>query len=218
MARDETEEGGLSPLTALLNGAEASARKIDLPPRLHALAQEKSPDAPEAGRVALVALTDEDIQSAHFDALEHLRKVKSAPPEWYLETEDGRATKHLELQTQILYRALRDPRAPSRRFATSPRQLRGALFPDEREYLMNEYLRFQQDRRPYETLTPASLQKLVDDAGKGCLELTSLSCFDVSSLSAITLELASQLYALTSRLSLATSSPSSSTDDSSPEP
>lgn len=213
---DEKTEGGLSLLSSLLNGAETTARKVDLPPRLRALALERSPEAPDAGRVALVALTDEQIQEAHFEAFEHLRKKKNAPPEWYWETEDGRAQKHNELQIQVLWRALRHPAVLARHFATSVGQLRGALFPDEREQLMGEYLRFALDRRPYETLTPAALDKLVDDAGKGCLEATSLSCYDAASLSSITLELASLLCALQSRLSLVTTSQNDSTLDSSP--
>jgi hypothetical protein len=212
---DEKNEGGLSLLSSLLNGAETTARKIDLPPRLKALAVERSPEDPNAGRVALVALTDEQIQEAHFEAFEHLRKKKNAPPEWYWETEDGRAQKHNELQVQVLHRALRHPTVTLRHFATSVGQLRGALFPDEREYLMQEYLRFAIDRRPYETLTPAALDKLVDDAGKGCLEATSLSCYDAASLCSITLELASQLSALQSRLSLVTTLQNDSTPDSS---
>jgi len=99
-----------------------------------------------------------------------------------------------EIKVQLLFRALRDPREPTRQFFKEIMHLRTRLYADEITALFRAYLDFTEERSPLRSMVSSEeLDQLVDSLGKGQAAGFVLNCFDTSLLKNIVRELAVRL-------------------------
>lgn len=172
---------GPSPLSRLAGDMEAR------PHRLFPLPGERWGGA----SVALWALTDHETRHAQLECVRYLKEVlKYGDAQIMSDT----LVSNAEFQSQVLFTALRDAENPRRRWAGSPNELRTLLFPDEREALFAEYLRWCDERSPLRKIRSSEeLEELADALSKASDPETSLSFYDSASLTQLCIALASRL-------------------------
>jgi hypothetical protein len=193
------ENTGISPLMRLMQGKERPYRELTLP------GFEEEDDA----AIVIVSLTDLELAEARLEALSWLT-LKKKMPEWLLETELGQSMLDNEIQSQILYRALRQPKMRTAHYAGSVNEIRMFMEPDQRLALWNEFVAFQHERNPLRAIhTDEELQEIIATLGKESSASgvpDGLTYLDSASLRSIVTELANlvmrqtkQLYSLTSQ-------------------
>ena len=92
--------------------------------------------------IALKALSNAELQEAVFAAERHFQKENISTAG---SSQDAYAD---ERTTQILFRALRDPEDTKKPVASSADELRKALKPAEKDWLVAEYNAFQEECAP----------------------------------------------------------------------
>jgi hypothetical protein len=95
-----------------------------------------------------------------------------------------------EVKLHTLHEAMRDPRAPDRRAASSLGTLRQVLTPDLREALWTEYLIWIDATSPLQRVeSSAEVERIVDAVGKAPDDESCCRHFDIVSLRRIVLSL-----------------------------
>lgn len=181
----ENAPTGVSPFVQLMQSRERPHRVVTLP---------GFQDDDASAKVAIVALFDHELLDARLSALQWLTDVKKMP-EWLLETELGQSILDNEIQSQCLFRALKQTRMITAPLCRSVAEVRMYMEPDVRLALWNEYVAFQHARSPLRSIrSPEELQELVSSLGKvsDARRMDSLSYLDSATLRCIIIELADQ--------------------------
>jgi hypothetical protein len=119
-----------------------------------------------------------------------------------------------EIKVQLLFRALRDPKEPTRQFFKEIMHLRTRLYADEITALYSAYLEFVEERSPLrKCVSSEEIDQLVDSLGKGLPANSVLSFYDTSSLKNIVEELAARLVTQMRASFLPSSGQSETTSD-----
>ena len=205
---------GVSALGKLVGKVGRPAKRVDLPARLMAAYE----DSDEQPNVVVVALTGLEFEEAYIEATHWINEVKKLK-DWMTQTELGQMLLNLELQVQVLARALRDGNEPThlKMWMRGPMDVRLNLDNDEIGYLYTQWAAFQAERSAVKPITQEELEKVLAAVKKGSLEHAALNCYDTVSLRTIIIELADQHLKLMMQHSSAIGSASSSSSSSNPD-
>jgi hypothetical protein len=111
--------------------------------------------------VALRILTEAERQESVFAAENHFKKKKI---EYSVATSDEM---EMETDTQILFRALRNPDNLSKSLAGSADELRGMIEENEKQILISQYIAFEQECSPNpKQLDAEELDSLIEGVKK----------------------------------------------------
>ncbi len=167
-------------------------------------------------RWAVRAPSAADQQQAIADAKKYLEGLGWRVDELQLGELGGQAIE-LASKAFILARALVRPEAPETLFAKDGKEVLHFLQPDEIAVLFDSLVEYQQERSPLSSgaLTPARIDEVLDDLGKGLLPVTWWRSFGSATLARFTQRAADRLALQTSPRSSPSISPPSSGSDGS---